>query len=295
MAACAIRRFETFLAQCRDLPLPVRGPTACARFRRASVRSMSSSEAPFRIASRKSISSFRSRQRRSLPSAVNRTRLQNWQNGWDTGEMNPIVPSRAGKLPEPGGIGWIRIDRSKRAVVSFEARFGLFGRDEALVVDRAHAFHRHDLEETDFPRLVDAERGHIDNFVLVLASHDDGIEFDRADADALGFFDAGKHEIEPATTSHELERERIERVDADVDAIESGVFQIGRHAGRSRPLVVIEISSTPGNVFISRMRSSTCGRIVGSPPVSRSLVKPDCAKRPTRRISSSSVSSSSRG
>ena len=54
--------------------------------------SSSSSSAPSRSGSRRSVSCMLNRHVRSLPSAVSRMRLQSPQNGSDTGLMKPISP-----------------------------------------------------------------------------------------------------------------------------------------------------------------------------------------------------------
>ena len=62
---------------------------------------------PLRTMSRRSTSSARSRQSRSLPSALRRTRLQVLQNGSEIGEMKPMVPAAPGmrqtRAGSPGG------------------------------------------------------------------------------------------------------------------------------------------------------------------------------------------------
>src|SRR5256714_330968 len=71
--------------------------------------SSSSSEAPERSGSRRSVSWREKRQVRSLPSAVRRTRLQSAQNGSGTGVVKAVSPLPSGERDTRGGA-----DRSPR-------------------------------------------------------------------------------------------------------------------------------------------------------------------------------------
>ena len=94
------------------------------------------------------------------------------------------------------------------------------------------------------------------------------------------------------TARERLEAGALQRVEADGDAraVRPRAIAVAC-AASSTPLVVIARSSSVPIAASRAVRSATCARSSGSPPVSRTCRTPSPAKTRVTRVSSSKVSS----
>jgi hypothetical protein len=93
-------------------------------------------------------------------------------------------------------------------------------------MDVADAFKRHDLQKAHLPGPIEGERRHVTNFEIVLVLDDDGVELYRSQPGGVSRFDPLPDEVEPSAAGHRFEAVGVERIDRDVDAVESRLRQI---------------------------------------------------------------------
>ena len=123
----------------------------------------------------------------------------------------------------------------------------------------------------------------------------DRVEANLLETDALGGGDAGQHAVEPFAARDFLERFFVERIEADVHALQAGASQVGgllfeQDAVRGEGEVV-----DAGQIGQHSHEPGRSARTSGSPPVSRRRCTPICETTRTNRVISSNVRISSRG
>ena len=200
-----------------------------------------------RIAARRSNSSVANRHVRNWPSAVRRTRSQSPQNGLVTRRDHA---DRAAAVEVAPAVG--RRRAAGRHLL--ERVHGVDRGDDLVLADDlvvrpsrpSASSGMNSMKRTSTPALA-AERGEVDDLVVVDAALDDGVDLHRVEAGLLGGLDAVEHVVELVAAGHLAGTSlAIERVEADVDPAQPGVAQLARRrAAASPPLVVIARSIGP--------------------------------------------------
>ncbi len=108
----------------------------------------------------------------------------------------------------------------------------LFGRDDQLLAPLVAVTYVHVLDEThDHSRSAEVAN-EVDRRLIVDASLDDGVDLDRSQIRAARVLDPIEHILDAAkSAAHARKHLRIETVETDRDAFESGCFELGRVLG----------------------------------------------------------------
>src|SRR5437764_2498700 len=113
----------------------------------------------------------------------------------------------------------------------------LDGLQGELAVDRLddlatcyHAVHRpdavgvewHELDEADLVALAPRQPREVQDFVVVAPAHDDHVELDGAEPGRARRAQTAQHPVERVAPSQVLEAIRVQRIETDVEPLESG-------------------------------------------------------------------------
>ena len=153
-------------------------------------------------------------------------RLHVPQNGCETGLMKPISPTpsanvkRRDVLLASAGTGTSGMkSRSMIALISVAA-------EHALALPVAVGVERHELDEADDVRLATGQLREGDDFVFRKVAHGDHVDLDRRDGRVpLQLFEPGQHLVQPVSARDLVEAIVLQRVQADVDAGQTGLGQ----------------------------------------------------------------------
>ena len=143
--------------------------------------SSSSSSAPSRSGSRRSVSCRLNRQVRSLPSAVRRMRLQSAQNGSETGLMKPISPRPSRKRQTLRGRVRARAATGSSGWTAVDHRADLGAGQHAVLRPGVVGVERHELDEAHLVGLAPRQLRERQHLVLGEAAHRDAVDLDRAE------------------------------------------------------------------------------------------------------------------
>ena len=92
----------------------------------------------------------------------------------------------------------------------------------------ARGIQRHELDETETEILAPGKLGERLDLVIVEAADHDGVGLDRVQPQFLRQVNAGQHRTEAVPPGDLLEVGRVERVEAEADALQSGLPQRAR-------------------------------------------------------------------
>ena len=245
---------------------------------------------------RRSISSVANRHVRNWPSAVSRTRSQSPQNGLvtrrDHADRRRARRGSASARPAPR-----HAPASARAGSTASMAATISSWPTTWRVGPAPVgVERHELDEADLDAPLAAERGEVDDLVVVDAALHDGVDLDRVEPGLLRGVDAVEHLVAArrAGSSRRSARRRSESRLMLTRPQAGGAQVVGDEAaawrrwwsspGRLRPV---------GRAAARPACSTSTGRwarTVGSPPVRR---MPSTPKRSTNSRASRSISSKS--
>ena len=133
--------------------------------------------------------------------------------------------------------------------------------DDLADVPAATGIEWHPLDEAHLDAPFPAERGEVDELVVVDAAHHDGVDLHRVEAGFAGRGDAVEHPRQLVAPGHRREALTVERVEADVDPAQPGRPQ---RAGKLRsvaPFVVIATSIGPSSVDSAASLATSTGRL----------------------------------
>ena len=90
---------------------------------------------------------------------------------------------------------------------------------------RAAGIERHEFDEAETQIFVPSKTRERLDFVVVESPDDDGIGFDRAKTEFLRQINAGEHGTQAVASGDFLEGCRVEGIEAEADALQSGLAQ----------------------------------------------------------------------
>ncbi len=144
------------------------------------------------------------------------------------------------------------------------------GGDHCVASPGAVGIERHEFDEAHDEVAVARECGEGFHFVVVQAADQHCIYFYGAEARGLGGVDAGHHLVESFCAGDAFEFIAVERIEADVDAVEPGGEERVEAFGEKMAVCGDgKIANADG--FQARDEISTPGRTSGSPPVTRTF------------------------
>jgi hypothetical protein len=126
-----------------------------------------------------------------------------------------------------GGVGGMHAQIGEWAELGFDARNQFATRYHAVVGNFGDAGEGHHLDEANIPGPFAGQGRHIDDIVVVESTHHHHVEFDGQQSGGFGGGNARPDIAEFGAAGHIFEAFSIERVDADIDAVESGGFEVG--------------------------------------------------------------------
>ncbi|GBD30302.1 hypothetical protein HRbin32_01405 [bacterium HR32] len=241
---------------------------------------------------RRSSSSTRSRHSRSLPSAVRRSRPHLAQKGWLMGLMNPRVPAapriryvRAGSSPERSrGSRGPKASSSRRTVSS--VRTTLPSAKSATSPKGIISMNRTSHGRSRVSAASGTTASSLNPRTTTVLS----LTGCRPASSAARIPSRTSCSRPPRVMRRNCSGSRVSRLTL---TRRSPASASGRaRSASSTPFVVSATSSMPGMAAMPRTSSTSPGRTVGSPPVSRTFWTPSsAAMRVSRRISWSCSSS----
>src|SRR5256714_15596418 len=135
---------------------------------------------------------------------------------WD--DADPALATVA--KPESCGGGRALIGHRLERKFAVDRLDDVAAGDDALHRPDAIGIEWHELDEADFIALATREAGEVDDLVVVAAAHHDHVELDRAESGRTSGRQAAQHALERIAAGQILEAIRVERVQADVEALE---------------------------------------------------------------------------
>ena len=188
--------------------------------------------------------------------------------------MRPMRPRpSANSKSLAGWLGWGRPTGVSGPNSASRIAANCFAIEHVGRLPMSFGIERHVFDEPQLEAALAGEAAERNDFVFGESVNRDGVEPDAFEADFLGGGDAGQHAVEPFAAGDLLKGLFAERIEADVESLEAGAFQVGGL------LVEQDAVGRQGEVVDARQRrrafrpvAAGRARTSGSPPVSRSLV-----------------------